>query len=136
MEKQCKVTQLTWEEFKSKLLNTSFLMGLGEEDIKYLEKSERTKFVILEATTSDTTERRFEIVNNVIYKEIKNLELSPTSSWKVLFLIFYPESSPILMTDINYIKTFLEKFPPNLELKWDMATNDIDVCKIICCLRM
>ena len=59
MEKQCKVTQLTWEEFKSKLLNTSFLMGLGEEDIRYLEKSEGTEFVILEATTSDTTERRF-----------------------------------------------------------------------------
>jgi len=136
MEKQCKVTQLTWEEFKSKLLNTSFLMGLGEGDLKHLEESEGTKFVILETTTSDTTERRFETVNNIIYKEIKNLEFSPTSSWKVLFLIFYPESSPILMTDINYIKTFLGKFPPNLELKWDMATNDIDVCKIICCLRI
>ena len=103
MEQQCKITQLTWEEFKPMFLNTPLHMRLGEGDLKHLEESEGTKFVILEATTADTTERRFKIAINGIYKGFKKYGLSPTSSWKGLFLVGYPNSCPITMVDMSYV---------------------------------
>ncbi len=136
MEQQCKVTQLTWEEFKPLFLNTPLHMRLGEEDLKHLEESEGTKFVILEATTTDTTEYRFKTAINGIYKEFKKYGLSPTSSWKGLFLVGYPNSYPITMVDMSYISTFLENSFPHVELKWDIVANDTSACKIICCLKM
>ena len=110
MEQQCKVTQLTWEEFKPLFLNTPLHMRLGEEDLKHLEESEGTKFVILEATTTDTTEYRFKTAINGIYKEFKKYGLSPTSSWKGLFLVGYPNSYPITMVDMGCVISTVSRF--------------------------
>ena len=129
---------LNWERIKEEILNTNnWLINLDRTDIEYFEEDNPECIKVVEASTCDTSEDRFERLIDSLKSKI--CELTPCTN-KMLVIIQAPVSAPITMCEIESGKKLLELYPNKDDYKdiiiwWGVTTRNDTTTRILCAIQ-
>ncbi len=123
-----------FEQFKEEVTTSPrWIVSLDEDDLKAFLGDDDCTITILEAETEDATEQRLHILLGDIAKRYEFLKEPCDGNVKVLILIQFPLSAPLLMSEMSAIDEMVDMILPSgtdCEVKWGLSPREDNLCKI------
>ena len=115
---------------KAVLENQNGLIRIGISDVEELFRQDED-IRAFDVRVSSIGEQRMELVMKQI-RERTNFNLDFSSA---LIFFFFPESHPLLMSEIQPLSEWIESAPGEFLLTWGMATQSSQELRIIVLLQ-
>ena len=115
---------------KDVLDNPTCLFHIDINDIKELFQQDK-EIHVLDIKVNSIDEQRMEL----LMKQIKEGTKSNLDFSSALVYFFFPESHPLLMSEIQTFSEWIESVPNEFMMKWGMATQSTQELRVIVLLQ-
>ena len=94
--------------------------------------------VVVEAIEENVTENRFQTLSKTLLEQLSLVDFTSQSSIAMLIFLQFPLSSPIMMTEMNYVNELMDNIIPkdmDCEIKWGMSPREDTISRIVCAIK-
>lgn len=137
MKPQRHLLRRNWSSVKEEILNSrSWVIHLDEGDIDAFEDGGIECISVFEAITEDTSENRFKYLGEQISESFPPTLIGNYS--KLLMYIQYPASSPIMMSELDFIQRMMNILlaeKDDCEIKWGLLPREGSVFRVVCSIN-
>lgn len=127
-----------WEKTKEEILKSpTWIVNLDERDFCEFDEGNDDNITVIDVSTADVTESRFNILSKQIRNNIIDIHLN-CSSVKLIMFIQFPLSAPVMMSEMNNINQLTDDIIPKsaeCEIKWGLSPREDNVTRIVCAIK-
>lgn len=128
-----------WKTLREEILSApNWIVNLDVNDIDTIADADDNSVVVLEAIVEGMTENRFAIMSKILLDQLSLVNVTSQSSISMIMFIQFPLSSPIMMTEMNFVNELLDRMIPkdlDCEIKWGLSPREDEISRIICAIK-
>lgn len=125
-----------WQQIKDEILKSpKWLVNIDGNDIESFATGNDSNIIVLEASTVDSSDERFNVLITDILNQYNTINLIRCNSLKMLMFVQFPISFPIMMAEMNSINKLIDNIigeNMNCEIKWGLSPREDKISRIVC----
>lgn len=128
-----------WKTLREEILTApNWIVNLDVNDIDMIADADDNSVVVVEAIVEGMTENRFAKMSKILLDQLSLANVTSQSSISMIMFIQFPLSSPIMMTEMNFVNELLDRMIPkdlDCEIKWGLSPREDDISRIVCAIK-
>lgn len=124
-----------WQQIKNEILKSpKWLVSIDGNDIESFATGNDSNIIVLEASTVDSSDERFNVLITDILNQYNTINLIRYNSLKMLMFVQFPISFPIMMVEMNSINEMTNYITVDdiSEITWGLSPREDNKSRIIC----
>lgn len=127
-----------WKTLREEILTAPYwIVNLDANDVDTIADADDNS-VVVEAIVEGMTENRFAIMSKILLDQLSLVNVTFQSCISMIMFIQFPLSSPIMMTEMNFINELLDSMIPkdlDCEIKWGLSPREDEISRIVCAIK-
>lgn len=127
-----------WKTLREEILSApNWIVNLDVNDIDTIADADDNS-VVVEAIVEGMTENRFAKMSKILLDQLSLANVTSQSSISMIMFIQFPLSSPIMMTEMNFVNELLDRMIPkdlDCEIKWGLSPREDEISRIVCAIK-
>lgn len=128
-----------WKTLREEILTApNWIVNLDANDVGTIADADDSSVVVVEAIVEDMTENRFAIMSKILLEQLSLVNVTSQSCIAMIMFLQFPLSSPIMMTEMNFVNELLDSMVPkdmDCEIKWGLSPREDEISRIVCAIK-
>ena len=128
-----------WKTLREEILTApNWIVNLDANDVDTVADADDDTVVVVEAIEENVTENRFQTLSKSLLEQLSLVDFTSQSSIAMLIFLQFPLSSPIKITEMNYVNELMDNIIPkdmDCEIRWGMSPREDTISRIVCAIK-